>query len=268
MYAVTSEGEQVTFEWLIPWTTATMQAHTGDLRTVAVYFDRVIAATGQRFAYPGAGMSQPRFVSDFARIEIPQYRQQLLAVTPYAVASHDLVDAQSATKFGADLFWKPSASHQFAATLNPDFGQIESDDLVVNFSAIETFFTDKRPFFIDNQSVFDGSMPGAAMFYTRRVGGAADDGSGASDINAAIKASGSVGSFGYGAFMASEDEAAGRDFRSAARQLRQRHARCALDPILRRPAGPRSRCCGDRRARTLAPDLDLGGRCRERTQRH
>ncbi|MDC2890265.1 DUF5916 domain-containing protein [Psychrosphaera algicola] len=37
-------------------------------------------------------------------------------------------------------------NQQISATLNPDFGQVESDELVVNFSAIESFFTEKRPF--------------------------------------------------------------------------------------------------------------------------
>ncbi|NJR13828.1 MAG: molybdopterin-dependent oxidoreductase [Phyllobacteriaceae bacterium] len=44
---------------------------------------------------------------------------------------------------GLDLFWKPNGRFQLSATLNPDFGQVESDAIVVNFGAIETFFGDK-----------------------------------------------------------------------------------------------------------------------------
>ena len=48
---------------------------------------------------------------------------------------------------------------QLTATINPDFGQVESDDLVVNFGANETFFSDKRPFFTENQGIFDFGTP-------------------------------------------------------------------------------------------------------------
>ena len=60
---------------------------------------------------------------------------------------------------GADIFWKPNGQFQLTATINPDFGQVESDDIVVNFSANETFFSDKRPFFTENQGPFEFTTP-------------------------------------------------------------------------------------------------------------
>ena len=64
------------------------------------------------------------------------------------------------------------------ATVNPDFGQVESDDLVVNFDATEIFISDKRPFFTENQGLFEFTTPSdfSQLLYTRRVGGPADDG--------------------------------------------------------------------------------------------
>jgi hypothetical protein len=200
------------FEFLIPWSTAAMADSSAPTRTIAVYFDRVLAATGERYAYPNASFTRPRFLSDFARIEIPQFRQSLLAVTPYGVALSDLNRDDTEFKTGVDVFWKPNGDHQFALAINPDFGQVESDQLVVNFSAIETQFTDKRPFFTENQGYFNLQHNLGQLFYTRRVGGPADDGNGAADINLALKAIGSVRGFGYGAFAASEAGDAGRDF--------------------------------------------------------
>ncbi|AVP98970.1 hypothetical protein C7S18_18105 [Ahniella affigens] len=211
-YAAHRDGENVVFEWLIPWTTAAMRPDEGGQRKVRILFDRVIAATGQRFAWPEALLTQPVFMSRWAERTIPSYSQRLLAVTPYVVAGYDLKARDPEFKTGADLFWKPNANHQFAATLNPDFGQVESDQLVVNFDAIETFFVDKRPFFIDNQTAFEGSQPGASLFYTRRVGGPSDDGEGASDIDAAVKANGQFGALGYAGFAATESGEAGREF--------------------------------------------------------
>jgi hypothetical protein len=98
--------------------------------------------------------------------------------------------------------------------VNPDFGQVESDDLVVNFSATETFISDKRPFFTENQGIFEFTTPSdfSQLLYTRRVGGPADDGVGAGDITAALKLNGSMGDTKYGLFGADEAEAAGRTF--------------------------------------------------------
>jgi len=199
-------------EFLIPWSTAAMADSAAPTRTIAVYFDRVLAATGERYGFPNASYTRPRFLSDFHRIEIPQFRQNLLSVTPYGVALSDLNRDDVEFKSGADVFWKPSGDHQFALTVNPDFGQVESDQLVVNFSAIETQFSDKRPFFTENQGYFNLQHNLGQLFYTRRVGGRADNGQGTSDIRLALKAIGSVNGFGYGAFAASEAGDAGRDF--------------------------------------------------------
>ena len=85
----------------------------------------------------------------------------------------DFVDDHTRFKAGADINWKISPNLWLAATLNPDFGQVESDELVVDFSAIETVFTDKRPFFTENQGIFDLRTPAnGQLIYTRRIGAA------------------------------------------------------------------------------------------------
>ena len=211
-HAVTISDQGYRYELLIPWSITSMKPGLEGKRTVAVYFDRVVANTGQRFGTPAASFSRPRFVSDFSRIELAAYEQSLLAITPYATAQADLKNRDQAIKAGVDVFWKPNSNHQFALTINPDFGQVESDELVVNFDNVETFFTDKRPFFTDNQAAFESGMPGGNLLYTRRIGGGADDGSGASDINAAVKANGNLGDFGYAVFGAAEAGEVGRDF--------------------------------------------------------
>ena len=59
--------------------------------------------------------------------------------------------------------------------MNPDFGRLESDELVVNFSAFETFYAERRPFFAENQALFDASGgAGLRMLHTRRMGTAGD----------------------------------------------------------------------------------------------
>jgi hypothetical protein len=220
-HAVTSDAEVWNVEVLIPWHIAPMRKANGDKRTLNLYLDRVVGATGERAGWPMATFERPRFLSDFAPIEVQSYSQSLLAITPYTSGLYDVVDGDGEPDAGVDIFWKPNGQVQLTATVNPDFGQVESDDLVVNFDAEETFFSDKRPFFTENQGLFEFTTPSdfSQLLYTRRIGGQADDGSGLGDIIAALKLNGSFGSTKYGVFAAEEDEAVGRSF-SALRVVR------------------------------------------------
>ncbi|MGH7598240.1 MAG: DUF5916 domain-containing protein [bacterium] len=62
-------------------------------------------------------------------------------------------------------------------TVNPDFGQVEADPSQVNLTAFETFFAEKRPFFIEGQNILDYRLAGGdgpfsndRLFYSRRIG--------------------------------------------------------------------------------------------------
>src|SRR5690606_31601269 len=109
-------------EFLIPWHTAPMRRAEGGTRRIGLYLDRVVAATGERMAWPTASWQRPRFLSDFAPVELEAYNQSLLAVTPYVVGVYDNIGGSSDFDAGGDLFWKPNGQFQLAATLNPDFG--------------------------------------------------------------------------------------------------------------------------------------------------
>jgi hypothetical protein len=220
LHAVSADEQGWSVEILIPWHIAPMRQAEGK-RTLGVYLDRVTGATGERAAWPWASFERPRFLSDFAPLEVPAYSQSLLAITPYASGLYDVVNSSGEADAGVDVFWKPNGQVQLTATVNPDFGQVESDDLVVNFDATETFFSDKRPFFTENQGLFEFTTPSdfSQLLYTRRVGGPSDDGEGLGDIIAALKLNGSFGATKYGLFAAEEDETAGKSF-SALRLVR------------------------------------------------
>ena len=206
-HAVVDGDGEWTAELLIPWYIAPMQKAQGDKRTVGIYLDRVVGSVNQRMAWPAITFERPQFLNQFSKVEIPAYSQSLLAVTPYVVGVRDLANAGQQFDAGADLFWKPSGQFQLSATLNPDFGQVESDSLVVNFDAQETFFSDKRPFFTENQGLFDFGLlfDDSQLLYTRRVGSTGD-------ILGAVKFNGSIGATQYGAFFADERGDAGRSF--------------------------------------------------------
>ncbi|QSX78363.1 DUF5916 domain-containing protein [Agrilutibacter solisilvae] len=215
-HATTEDEAGWSAEMLIPWHLAPMRDAKGDVRTLGIQLDRVIGATGERVAWPAVSYQETRFLTALNKVQVPAYSQSLLAITPYASMVYDNVGKKSDFDTGADIFWKPNGRFQLSATLNPDFGQVESDQLVVNFGAIETFFSDKRPFFTENQGYFDvpfGSLSTRnKLIYTRRVGATTDDGEESGDVTAAVKLNGSIGGLNYGVFAATEGDEVGRDF--------------------------------------------------------
>ena len=78
---------------------------------------------------------------------------------------------------GADVKYGLSSNLTLTATINPDFGQVEADPSVVNLSAYESFFSERRPFFVEGADIFrfaigvgDGDFGSERLFYSRRIG--------------------------------------------------------------------------------------------------
>jgi hypothetical protein len=96
---------------------------------------------------------------------------------PYALASASHSPEASNTDpfaFNAGLDAKVGISSDFTLDLsvNPDYGQVEADPSVLNLTTFETFFEEKRPFFLEGNDVFDFDMDGDIPYYSRRIGSA------------------------------------------------------------------------------------------------
>ena len=63
-----------------------------------------------------------------------------------------------------------SSNFTIDLTVNPDFGQVESDPSVMNLTAFETFYEEKRPFFLEGLTIFDYKFDNQSLFYSRRIG--------------------------------------------------------------------------------------------------
>ena len=73
---------------------------------------------------------------------------------------------------GGDLKIGLGSNVTLDATINPDFGQVESDPAELNLTAFETFFPEQRPFFIEGTEIYEFSLGrGSDLLYTRRIGG-------------------------------------------------------------------------------------------------
>lgn len=84
-----------------------------------------------------------------------------------------------AARVGLDLKYLLTSNLSLSATFNPDFGQVEVDPAVVNLSAFESFFPEKRPFFIEGAGIFGfggfncffcSNVSSLQAFYSRRIG--------------------------------------------------------------------------------------------------
>jgi len=215
-----------TAEFFIPWSQMAMPQVDGT-RRIGLYITRIVAHLNERWSWPILPESKQIFLSDLQPIEfegVDPRRQWSLF--PYASVTYDRTDERDAYKAGLDVFWRPSSNFQLTATVNPDFGAVEADDVIVNLTADETFFPDKRLFFQEGQDIFTTSpraksefAPKLSIVNTRRIGArprppqlppgvslSARQELRPADLLGAAKATGQIGSVRYGVLAASEDE--------------------------------------------------------------
>ncbi len=110
-----------------------------------------------------------------------------IEVLPYAVSDVRRLPSEDGNPFatgresnisgGLDAKIGLGSDLTLDVAVNPDFGQVEADPSEVNLTAFETFFAEKRPFFIEGQSILDyrimggdGGFANDRLFYSRRIG--------------------------------------------------------------------------------------------------
>src|SRR5438128_3418118 len=139
----------------------------------------------ERVSWPVYRISHPGFSSQLGEIQglvgLPSPRR--LEVTPYGVTKNVTVargggfDHPQRVAGGADIKYGVTSNLTLDATVNPDFGQVEADPAVLNLTAFETFFQERRPFFVAGTGVFrfdvncsQVNCNGERLFYSRRIG--------------------------------------------------------------------------------------------------
>lgn len=128
-------------------------------------------------------------------------RSRGLEISPYIVgrstflgsvdSDNPFADPRSGdVRVGADFRYRLTSNLTLVGTINPDFGQVEVDPAVVNLSAFETFYDEKRPFFVEGRGLFSfgglscffcSNVSSLLTFYSRRIGRAPEAASLAED---------------------------------------------------------------------------------------
>jgi hypothetical protein len=131
----------------------------------------------------------PPLFGHLEQLAVPA-RQLGVEVLPYLVARAERVrplqpgspfdtGARNSWRVGGDVKAIIGSAVTLDATINPDFGQVEVDPAVVNLSAFETFFSEKRPFFVEGSGLFGfgnfscyfcSNVSSLSLFYSRRIG--------------------------------------------------------------------------------------------------
>jgi hypothetical protein len=153
--------------------------------TFGFAINRDVYRYNERIAWPLFRQSAAGMVSQFAEVsglddlEAPRR----LEAAPYVVTKNvsriegNVRGRGQEFSLGADLKYRVASNLTLDATINPDFGQVEADPGVLNLTAYETFFPEKRPFFVAGRGLFQVPVNcnivncgGDGLFYSRRIG--------------------------------------------------------------------------------------------------
>jgi hypothetical protein len=103
-----------------------------------------------------------------------------IEILPYAVGRYSTSEpepgnpfrtgSESDLEFGLDAKIGLTSNFTLDATINPDFGQVEADPSELNLSTFETFYSERRPFFIEGRNTFEVPLGNDLSFYSRRIG--------------------------------------------------------------------------------------------------
>ena len=246
--ATSRDGEGWTAEFEIPLSQLRYSGGPGP-HTWGFQLARIHFRTGELSYWEPRSPTEAGYVSQFGTLTIPTAlpSPRRFEAVPYVASAATRAPGDAADPFyaetdvaprvGADVKVGLTSGLTLAATVNPDFGQVEADPAQVNLGGFELFFPEQRPFFVEGADVFSmaprrfiaSGRP--TLLYTRRIGrapqrtsfvpdavsaAAGDDGvvytdaPGQSTILGAAKVSGRVGRFSVGALTAATRAEYGR----------------------------------------------------------
>lgn len=151
----------------------------GGVPTFGFMVWRVIGRSGERVSWPGYRASNAGLVSQSGpmRFESSLSTGIGLEATPYVSGRSPVGSLASDTRVheavGTDLRFAPRPNVDFRATINPDFGQVESDPALLNLTAFEVQHPEKRRFFLEDAGALAFPLAegtGSQLFYSRRLG--------------------------------------------------------------------------------------------------
>jgi hypothetical protein len=146
--------------------------------TFGIMLMRDVVRTAERDSWPVYRRSKRGLSSQFGDLTglVGLGSPHRLEAAPYVVAKNVTTArpggfgrAQKQT-VGGDVKYGVTSNLTLDATVNPDFGQVESDPAQLNLTAFETFLAEQRPFFLEGTGIFNFNGDASRLFYSRRIG--------------------------------------------------------------------------------------------------
>jgi hypothetical protein len=153
--------------------------------TFGFTIDRDIYRYSERVSWPLFSQAKPDLLSQLgavtglddldapAHIEAMPY---LVSKNASRIVNNRFTD-RSSVALGGDFKYRVASNITLDGTINPDFGQVEADPAVLNLSAYESFFDERRPFFVAGRGLFRLDVNCSAvncsnegLYYSRRIG--------------------------------------------------------------------------------------------------
>ncbi len=129
-------------------------------------FERMIHRLQETVDWPGKSKASRGIILPLGILSglnnIPNPKQ--LEIMPYLLTGFS---DKTGTNYGFDLRYGLTSNTVMKITVNPDFGQVEADPSVLNLTAFETFYEEKRPFFSEGSDFFRQRIN---LFNSRRIG--------------------------------------------------------------------------------------------------
>ncbi len=206
-YLISNDGENEDSSWDPIWWVKTSRDSLGwyaemripltqlrfegnNEQTWGLQAGRLLFRKNETSLWQPASKKQSGWVSQFGELTgLKKLKARKVAdFTPYAVARTDqfkkepenpfrTTGKKSKLDFGIDGKVGLTNNLTLDFTVNPDFGQVEADPSEVNLTAFETFFAEKRPFFVEGKNILsfplmfgDGDLASENLFYSRRIG--------------------------------------------------------------------------------------------------
>ena len=149
--------------------------------TWGFYVSRQLSHNKETCRWVRIPSNQSGFISKFGHltgvkaIDPPKH----LEILPYAVSWGKTEPRRLGNSDGKEFFGNTGVDIKYGlssnlildATINPDFGQVEIDEIVLNLTNYETFYPEKRPFFLEGNKIFEPiNNDLCQLFYSRRIG--------------------------------------------------------------------------------------------------
>jgi hypothetical protein len=154
-------------EVFFPWSMMNLTPSPGS-RTVGFAVSRRVAHENALYQWPGHPYTSAQFVSALNQMAVADVQPRPeRSFIPFAAVAVDEWRNENELRVGADFAWKPSPAVEVAGALLPDFGAVEADDVVLNLTAQETFFPEKRLFFLEGSEIFETNRRASSSYQLR-----------------------------------------------------------------------------------------------------